>query len=356
MAARPPRIMYVGSFTGEGRGHGDGLSVFTRPSDTAPWALLQVLDDIADPSFLAIDRQGRFLYSAHGGGSQATSYAIEPTTGRLSVLNTQPTNGVNGVHLAIDATNHFLSLANYASGSLIVLPINSDGTLGPISDQVTLTGDPGPHRTQQTSSHPHHCPFDRTGRFIVVPDKGFDKVFVYRLDSERGKLVEGTPPSVASREGAAPRHVDFHPRLPCAYVINEIDSTLTTYRFEPDKGVLQPAQVITTLPPSHTGNNSTAEVWVAPSGRFVYGSNRGHDSIVVFAVDPKLGTLSPVGWHSTKGRTPRYFGFDPTGTHLYAANQNSDNVVIFRVNEATGALTPTGEVVNVKSPCTIVFK
>jgi 6-phosphogluconolactonase len=348
--------MYVGSFTGEGRGHGEGLSVFTRPSDTAPWKLLQLLDSVADPSFLAIDRQARFLYSAHGGGTEATSYTIDQVSGRLTVLNTQPTNGVNGVHLAIDATNRFLSLANYASGSLIVLPINTDGTLGPISDQVTLKGEPGPHRTQQTSSHPHHCPFDRTGRFIVVPDKGFDKVFVYRLDAERGKLIEGTPPSIASRDGAAPRHADFHPRLPYAYVINEIDSTLTTYHFEPEKGVLKPVQVITTLPPSHTGNNSTAEVWVAPSGRFVYGSNRGHDSIVVFAVDPKLGTLAPVSWHPTEGRTPRYFGFDPTGTHLYAANQNSDNVVIFRVNETTGALTPTGEIVPVKSPSTIVFK
>jgi 6-phosphogluconolactonase len=274
----------------------------------------------------------------------------------VSVLNTQPTNGVNGVHLAIDATNRFLALANYASGSLIVLPIETDGRLGPISDQVTLTGTPGPHRTQQTSSHPHHCPFDPTGRFLVVPDKGFDKVFVYRLDSARGKLVEGTPPSSTSREGAAPRHVDFHPRLPVAYVINEIDSTLTTYRFEPEKGVLEAAQVITTLPPSYTGNNSTAEVWVARSGRFVYGSNRGHDSIVVFAVDQKAGTLAPLGWHSTLGRTPRYFGFDPTGTELYAANQNSDTVVIFRVSENTGGLTPTGEVVKVKSPSTIVFK
>ena len=350
------RLMYVGSFTGEGRGHGEGLSVFTRPVETAPWTLLQRLDTIADPSFLAIDRQGRFLYSAHGGGSVATSYSIDRETGRLTVLNTQPTNGVNGVHLAIDATNRFLSLANYASGSLIVLPVNNDGTLGPISDQVTLKGEPGPHRTQQTSSHPHHCPFDRTGRFIVVPDKGFDKVFVYRLDAARGKLIEGTPPSVASRDGAAPRHADFHPTLPYMYVINEIDSTLTTYQFEPEKGVLKPLQVITTLPTSYTGNNTTAEVWVAKSGTFVYGSNRGHDSIVVFRVDPKLGTLSPVGWHPTQGRTPRYFGFDPSGTGLYAANQNSDNIVIFKVNATTGALTPTGEVVLVKSPSTIVFK
>src|SRR4029450_13935666 len=139
----------------------------------------------------------------------ATAYTIDPGTGRVSVLNTQPTNGVNGVHLAIDATNRFLALANYPSGSLIVLPIEADGRLGPISDQVTLTGTPGPHRTQQTSSHPHHCPFDPTGRFIVVPDKGFDKVFVYRLDSARGKLVEGMPPWITSPEGAGARDGGF---------------------------------------------------------------------------------------------------------------------------------------------------
>ncbi len=354
-SATAPRLMYVGSFTGEGRGRGEGLSVFGRENVSTPWKRIQLLDKLADPSFLTIDRQGRFLYSAHGGGTEATSYTIDRATGRLTVLNTQPTGGVNGVHLAIDATNRFLAVANYASGSLVVLPIHQDGTLGPYSDLATLTGSPGPHRTQQTSSHPHHCPFDRTGRFIVVPDKGFDKVFVYRLDAERGKLIEAKPPSVASRTGAAPRHIDFHPRLPSAYCINELDSTLTTYRFDPDHGVLEPGQVITTLPPSHTGNNTTAEVWVAPSGRFVYGSNRGHDSIVIFAVDQKTGALTTVGWESTQGRTPRYFGLDPTGTHLYAANQNSDTIVVFRVNEETGRLTATGEIVSVKSPSTIVF-
>jgi 6-phosphogluconolactonase len=350
----PPRIMYVGSFTGEGRGRGEGLSVFARAGASDPWKLVQLVDSVADPSFLAIDRRHRFLYSAHGGGQQATSYTIDEASGRLSVLNTQPTKGVNGVHLAIDATDRFMALANYATGTLIVLPIEKDGTLGPVSDLATLTGTPGPHRTEQASSHPHHCPFDRTGRFVVVPDKGLDKVFVYGLDTARGTLVEVT--SADSRRGAAPRHVDFHPTRPFAYVINELDSTLTTYRFEPEKKVLAPVQILPTLPPSFTGNNSTAEVWVAPSGRFVYGSNRGHDSIVICAVDQTSGTLTPIAWEPTRGRTPRYFGFDPTGAHLYAANQNSDTIVIFGVDADTGRLTATGETVAVKSPSTIVFK
>jgi 6-phosphogluconolactonase (cycloisomerase 2 family) len=310
---------------------------------------------LADPSFVIVDRQKRHLYSAHGDGTEAVAYAIDDATGRLSVINRQPTRGRNGVHLAIDATGRFLALANYATGSLVVLPINEDGSLAPVTDFAEMKGTPGPHRTQQESSHPHHCPFDRTGRFIVVPDKGLDKVFVYRLDTAKGKLVPGSPADVVSRAGAAPRHVDFHPDKPFAYVINELDSTIAVYQFEPDKGVLKPLQVHTTLPSSYTGNNTCAEIAVAPSGRFVYGSNRGHDSIAIFSVDQATGLLTSIGWEPTHGQTPRYFGLDPPGDHLYAANQNSDTVVIFRIDKASGKLTPTGEAIKVASPSTIAF-
>jgi len=355
-ARATPAFMYVGSFTGEGRGHGEGLSVFGRRSESDGWTLIQLLKDFADPSFLIIDRAGRCLYSAHGDGTQATAYQIDQTTGRLTVLNQQSTGGTNGVHLAIDATGRFLALANYATGSLVVFPINQDGSLAPSSDLATMTGTPGPHKTQQESSHPHHCPFDRTGRFIIVPDKGLDKVFLYRLDTARGKLVPGDPPDVAARAGAAPRHVDCHPSQPFAYVINELDSTITTYHFDPDARALKPLQVITTLPSSYTGNNTCAEIAVAPSGRFVYGSNRGHDSIAMFAIDTSTGVLTSIGWEPTQGRTPRFFGLDPSGAHLYAANQNSDTVVIFNVNPMTGKLTPANQIVKVASPCTIVFR
>jgi 6-phosphogluconolactonase (cycloisomerase 2 family) len=351
--ATGPSFMYVGSFTSEGRGHGEGISVFQRKG--AAWSLIQVVKELADPSFVIVDRQKRHLYSAHGDGTEAVAYAIDDMTGRLSVMNRQPTRGRNGVHLAIDATGRFLALANYATGSLVVLPINDDGSLAPVSDLADMKGTPGPHRTQQESSHPHHCPFDRTGRFIVVPDKGLDKVFVYRLDTAKGKLVPGSPADVVSRAGAAPRHVDFHPAKPFAYVINELDSTIAVYQFEPDQGVLKPLQVHTTLPTSYTGNNTCAEIAVAPSGRFVYGSNRGHDSIAIFSVDQATGLLTSIGWEPTQGQTPRYFGLDPSGNHLYAANQNSDTVVIFRIDKASGKLTPTGEAIKVASPSTIAF-
>ncbi len=349
-------FMYVGSFTSKERGRGEGLSVYRRKGESDNWALVQVVKEIADPSFVAIERQGRFLYSSHGDGTQATAYLIDQATGQVRVLNRQPTGGVNGAHLSLDPTNRFLAVTNYASGTLAVLPINPDGSLAAVSDLVTLTGTPGPNRTQQESSHPHHCPFDLTGRFIVVPDKGLDKIFVFRLDTARGKLVAADPPSVTARAGAAPRHVDFHPNQPYAYVINELDSTITTYGFDPDKGALKPLQIVSTLPSSHTGNNTGAEIAVAPSGRFLYGSNRGHDSIVTFAIDKATGGLTPIGWEPTQGTTPRFFALDPTGTHLYAANQNSDTVVIFRVDQATGKLTATNQIVKVGSPTTIVFR
>jgi len=348
--------MYVGSFTAKDGGHGEGLSVYRRNGEAERWAQIQLLKELADPSFLVVDRQGRCLYSSHGDGTEATSYRIDQTTGRLTVLNRQATGGINGAHLAIDGTGRFLVVANYATGSVALLPINADGSLGPLSDLATLSGKPGPNRTQQETSHPHHCPFDRTGRYVVVPDKGFDKVFVYKVDTVRGKLVPGTPPDVASRAGAAPRHADFHPTKPFVYVINELDSTIATYRVDAEKGALNPLQVITTLPTTYTGNNSGAEIVVAPSGRFVYGSNRGHDSIAIFAVDQTSGLLTSAGWEPTQGKTPRFFTLDPTGTHLYAANQTSGTIVIFRVNQTTGALSATGEIISAASPTTIAFR
>ncbi len=189
-----------------------------------------------------------------------------------------------------------------------------------------------------------------------MPDKGLDATFVFALDGATGTLVPATPPSVASRPGAGPRHADFHPTGPYVYVLNELDSTIATYRFDPERGALAPLQVITTLPPSFTGHGTTSEIAVAPSGRFVYASTRGHDSVAIFAVDETLGTLSPVGWERTRGRTPRFFAIEPSGTLLYAANMDSDTIVAFHVDASSGRLTPTGRVIETGSPSSIVFR
>src|SRR6267142_2105756 len=185
----------------------------------------------------------------NGHGEVVTAFRIDEATGRLSLLGTQDAKGKNGVRLGVDASNRFVVCANYSSGTVAVLPIQADGSLGPVSDLAALNGKPGPHRTEQASSHPHDIVFDRRERFIVVPDKGLDATFVFSLDPASGKLVPATPPSVASRPGAGPRHAGFHPSKPCVYVLNELDSTLTTYGFDAERGALTPLQVITTLPP-----------------------------------------------------------------------------------------------------------
>jgi len=356
LAAQAARsFMYVGSFTAPDRGNGDGISVYQR-TGTGHWMQIQLVKDLENPSFLVTDRQGRYLYAVHGDGDFASAYRIDPATGRLALIAHQATGGKNGVHLTIDASGKALVVANYASGTLAVLPINADGSLAALSDLATLPGMPGPHRIQQPSSYPHHCPFDPTGKFIVVPDKGLDKVFVFRLDAAAGKLTPNDPPWVTTRAGAGPRHVDFHRTRPYAYVLNELDSSMTTYQFDSGRGELKPIQIIPTIPDTYTGNNTAAEIAVARSGRFVYASNRGHNSIVIFGIDAASGRLKPVGWEPTQGLTPRYFGLDPAGANLYAANQESDTVVAFRVNERTGGLTPTGETLDTRTPCTIAFR
>jgi len=349
-------LAYVGGYTSKDRdGRGDGINVYRVDEGSGAWSHVQRLGDLVNPSWLTLHRWRPVLYSAHGQEQEATAYSIDPGSGRLAVLNRQPTQGKNGVRLGIEASDRYLVCANYSSGTVAVLPIEPDGSLGALRDLVPLTGKTGPHPTEQTSAHPHDVAFDPRGRFCLIPDKGLDAIFVFRVD-EGGKLVPGAPASVAARPGAGPRHAGFHPTAPFAFVLNELDSTLTAYRFDAETGALEPRQTLTTLPPGWNGRNTTSEIAVAPSGRFVYASNRGHDSVVVFAVEPGTGALSPVAWEPTQGKTPRFIGLDPAGATLYAANQDSDTIVAFRVDRPSGTLTPSGTVVPVGSPSTIVFR
>jgi len=358
-----PLIAYVGAFTTpERKGHGGGINVYRVDAASGAWTHQQLLE-IVNPSFLTLDRAQRFLYSVHADLDEVSAYAIDKQNGHITALNRQSCGGKNPVHLSIDPTGRWIVTANYSAGSVGVVPIEKDGTLGPRSDLVSLPGEPGPDRKQQASSHPHNAVFDPSGRFIAVPDKGLDRVFVFRLDAESGKLAANDPPFVATRAGAGPRHVAFHPRMPLAYVINELGSSVATYRFDPERGSLQPIQIVPSIPPSYTGNNTGAEIAVAPSGRVVYASNRGHDSIGIFAVDRRGGTLTPVGWSPTHAKSPRFFCLDPAAQILYAANadegfsdqQSTDTIVPFRINQANGMLTPTGQVIMTNSPCAIVF-
>ncbi|HEY5624071.1 MAG TPA: lactonase family protein [Gammaproteobacteria bacterium] len=347
---------YVGCYTSEGRGgQGEGINVYRIDPDTGNWGHVQLVADIENPSFLARDSESRFLYSVHGDLPYATAFAIDAASGRLTPLNRQETGGTNGVHLAIDPSNRFLVVSNYATGSVAVLPINADGSLAPLSDLVELPGVPGPHPTQQTSSHPHANPFHPDGRFLFVPDKGLDRIFALRLDVADGALAWAESPWTTAAPGAGPRHVDYHPTLPITYVNNELDSTVAVYGYDSQSGALDERQLLSTLPEEFSGTNTTAEIAVHPSGRFLYVSNRGHDSIVAYAIDERSGTLSVLGWTPTGGERPRYFGLDPAGAHLYACNELGHSIVAFRVDLRTGALTPTGQIVETGSPVTIVF-
>jgi len=346
---------YVGSFTtAQRKARGDGIHVYRADAATGALTHVQHVGDLVNPSFLVLSKDQRFLYSVHGDGDYATAFALDRASGQAKVLNRAATGGNNGVHQAIDPSGKFMVVANYASGTVAVLPIAPDGSLKDQHQLVELPGEPGPHRVEQAKSHPHQVVFDPSGRYVLVPDKGLDRVFVFRFDSIGGRLAAIEPDSVKSRPGAGPRHLAFHPRLPIVWVLNELDSTTATYKWDAERGTLTPIQVITTLPTDFTGYSTTAEIAVSADGRFVYCSNRGHDSVVAYAANATDGTLTNLGWTLTQGRGPRFIGLDPAGRFLQAANEQGDNIVTFRVDAGNGGLAPTGQVIKNASPVTIV--
>jgi 6-phosphogluconolactonase len=346
---------YVGSFTtAERKARGDGIHVYRVDPATGMWTHLQHIGNLVNPSYLVLSHDQHVLYSVHGDSDFASAFALDPKTGEAKPLGRAATGGKNGVREAIDPSGKYLVVANYSSGSVAVLPIAADGSLKDQHQLVQLPGEPGPHKVEQQSSHPHDIVFDPSGRFVLVPDKGLDRVHVFRFDGATGLLTPTEQGSIRSQPGAGPRHLAFHPTLPIVWVLNEINSTIATYRFDPQTGALTPLQVITTLPTDFTGNSTAAEIAVSPDGRYVYGSNRGHDSVAIYAAG-KDGLLSPVGWQSTKGGGPRFIGLDPAGRFLNAANENGDTVVTFKVDQASGKLDPTGQVIVNGSPVTIVF-
>lgn len=360
-AAAAPRAaglaLYVGTYT---NGRSRGIYRCRLDADTGALAVEGVAArGVANPSFLVVDRGQRFLYAVSetaefegepGGGVAA--FAIDRRTGDLRALNRQPSRGAAPCHLAVDRGNRFLLVANYSGGNVTVLPIRPDGSLGPPSMQVRHSGS-GPNARRQAGPHAHSVTFDPTNRFVYAADLGIDRVMIYRFDA--GELAPADPPWVQARPGAGPRHFAFHPDARRAYVINELDSTVSTLAFDPATGAMREVHTVSTLPAGWTGENSCADVHVSADGRFVYGSNRGHDSVAVFAVDPEGGALAPVQHQPTLGRTPRNFALDPTGRWLLAANQGSDSVAVFAVDPETGRLSPTGQVAEVPVPVCLRF-
>lgn len=348
-------FIYVGCrTTRERNARGNGINVYSMDAQTGCLSHVQLVDGLVNPSFLAISEQQDFLYCVHGDTDQASAFRINPD-GTLSYLNSQNTHGHNPAHLAISPDGDFLVVSNHYSGSVVVLPILASGELGERCDQVSTVGPIGPHRVEQKNPKPHFNPFDPSGRFVLVPDKGLDRIFTYRFDSPPGRLLPADCPFVATRKGAGPRHVAFHPGLPIVYSVNELDSTVATYHFDGKSGELKPQQVISALPESFTGDSTAAEIEVDATGRFLYASNRGSDTIALFSINPQTGWLTFKSATPTEGRTPRFFVLSPDGRFLYAANEDSDTIVVFRVDPTTGELAMTGEVIETGSPVCMVF-
>jgi 6-phosphogluconolactonase len=345
---------YVGGYTTPDRdGRGDGLRVYRVNAAGDAWTEVQHIGGLENPSLFTLRRNHSVLYSVHGGRNHVSAFARGRDDGRLVLLNQMECGGSNPVDSALDPTERFLIVGNYGSGTVAVMPLDSDGRLCPASQRVTLTGQPGPDPTHQTSSHPHAVIFDPTGQFVIVPDKGFDKTFFFRFDA--GRLTPCAHGAVAATAGAAPRHAAFHPSLPVLYVNNELDSTVTVFDWDGAIGQATVARVIGTIPDGHAGRNTTAEIAASPCGRFLYVSNRGQDSIVLFRVANQTGHLTYVGTTPTGGARPRFFALDPTATRLYAANQDSDDITGFHIDPDTGALRPMGIVTRVGSPSAISF-
>ena len=349
-------FVYVGGYTGENNKGIYGLRFDSASGDLAKMGLLV---EITNPSFLTIHPNRRFLYAVSELGNDGktngsvTAFTIDAKTGGLSKLNTVSSGGGGACHLVVDKTGKSLLVANYGSGSVAAFPISADGRLGEAAVVMKHSGSSADLRRQR-SPHAHAVVLSADNRFVFAPDLGLDQVLSYRLDPAKASLTPNDPPFVKVAPGSGPRHFAFHPKGRYAYLINEMGSRVTAFTYDPARGALQEIQTISTLPKDFSGEDNSAEVEVDARGRFLYASNRGHDSIAVFAIG-KDGKLTLVENVPTQGKTPRNFKIDPTGNYLLAANQNSDNIVEFRIDRKSGRLTPTGKTVELSKPVCLQF-
>jgi 6-phosphogluconolactonase len=357
-AKAPTMRVYIGTYT-EGPSKGIYLAEFDPT--TGALSTPKAVGEVSNPSFLAIHPGGKFLYSVNEDGSTAgkpggavSAFAVDAKTGGLTLLNQESTKGAGPCHLVVDRLGKAVLAANYGGGSVCSMPIGADGKVGPASTFIQHKGEVA-DPARQGGPHAHSANIDAANKFAFVADLGLDRIFVYKLDPETATLVPNDPPAAKLAPKSGPRHFAFHPGGEYAYVINEISNTVTAFKYDADAGTLQEIQTVTTLPADFKGRSNTAEVQVHPSGKFVYGSNRGHDSIASFSVDPASGQLTPTGHQADGIKTPRNFGVDPTGKFVLVANQEGDSISVFAVDQADGTLKPTGKSVAVPKPVCIKF-
>lgn len=355
LTASGKAIVYVGTFKRESS---KGIYAWRMDMTSGKMEPLGLVADTMRPVFIALHPNRRFLYAVsrptavdRTNMGEVLAYAIDSKTAKLTSLNSFSTRGIDPVYVAVDRAGRNLLVANFGSnqgnGSVAVFPIKQDGSLSEASEFIQYNGT-GVHPQRQPGPHSHAINVSFDNRFAFVADLGLDKIFVYRFDAEKGKLTPNSPGFATLTPGAGPRQFVFHPGGKFLYVVNEIQSTLTTFSYS--AGLLKEVQTVSTLPQDFTGANSVASLQVHPNGKFLYASNRGADDIVVYSIDPRAGTLTLLESVPTQGRTPGSFAIDPSGSWLIAANQSSDSLVLFRIDPQTGRLTFTGQSFEIGTP------
>lgn len=356
MAAPDRWIAYVGTYT-----HGASRGIYAFHYQGGALTPIGLAAETVSPSFLLMHPKAGVLYAVNetrSYGSLANSgsvsaFAIDPATAKLTLLNTVASRGADPCHLAADGAGRWLFVANYSGGSVAVFPIREDGSLGEATQQFRHSGAARAIPERQEMAHVHSVDLSPDNRFLYVSDLGLDTIFVYRLDAATGRLRQHA--AVRTAPGRGPRHLAFTPDRRFAYSLGELDASVTLYSHDPATGEMREMQSVSALPAGFDGTRSGAEIAVDPSGRFLYASNRGHDSIAVFSIDAERGLLRACGHVSTMGRTPRHFAVDPAGTHLLAANQDTGTIVTFRIDPDNGMPTPVGRPVAAPDPVCILF-
>jgi 6-phosphogluconolactonase len=359
-AEDPPRayLLFVGTYTGK---ESKGIYAFRVDAASATITPLGVAAETNNPSFLAIDPTQRFLYAVNevpnykGASSGAVSaFAINRHTARLSLLNEVASHGADPCYIAFDKSGKYALVANYTGGSIAVFPVQPDGHIGEASAFVQHAGS-SINKERQQGPHAHWIETTPDNRFAIAVDLGLDELLVNRFNATTGSLTANNPPYVKVDAGAGPRHLAFHPDGKFVYAVDELNSTIIAFSYDPDRGTLRKLTTVSTRPKDFTGNNYPADLQVHPNGMFLFASNRGHDSIAVFSIDSNAGTLTLVDYFPTQGKMPRSFAIDPTGKLLFVANQATNNILVFRIDLTTGRLTPKDQTLTVPAPVCLRF-
>ncbi|PYV09963.1 MAG: 6-phosphogluconolactonase [Acidobacteria bacterium] len=351
-------LIYVGTYTIT---KSKGIYAYRFDAATGRLTSVGLVANTTNPSFLAVHPSRRFLYAANeianyesGKSGGVSAFAIDRESGILTFLNEVSSRGADPCYVSLDKTGKFVLVANYSGGSIAVFPVLEDGRMGEASAFVQHTGS-SVNPKRQEGPHAHSIDTSPDNRFLLAADLGLDRLLVYRFDPFKGLLEPNDPAFAKINPGAGPRHFAFHPGGRFVYAVNEMGSSISAFSYDAARGSLRELQTISMLPKDFASQSDAAEIEVHPGGKFLYGSNRGHDSIAVFAIEAGKGTLTPVEYVSTQGKTPRNFAIDPTGSYMVVANQDSDNLVVFRIDAKTGRLTPNGKVPDVPSPVCVKF-